>query len=149
MSVPIICKFDEDPIKMKSLSPGQHFSDPKSNSSKILWLSSLPVSLMKIDQKWNRYRPDSIFLSLWGPQGQATLMPRVETGPKSNLSEMCACPRDLQVWWRSDQKWSRLCPDKITSLLVYEWSDLSQKQTRPRFYGCSHCLQVWWRFDQN
>ena len=30
----------------------------------------------------NRYHPDNIFLSLWGPHGQVTLLPKVETGPK-------------------------------------------------------------------
>ena len=36
--------------------------------------------------KKNRYRPDNISRSLRSPQGRITLMPVVESGPKSNLS---------------------------------------------------------------
>ena len=37
------------------------------------------------NQKWNCYLVD-IFLSLWGPQGQVTLVPIVKSGPKLKLS---------------------------------------------------------------
>ena len=88
-------------------------SAAKSKSSKILWLSSLPVNLTKIDQKWNRYHPNNIFRSLWGPQGRLTLMPIVETWPNWTCPRFYICPRYLHVWCRSDQKWNRCRPDNV------------------------------------
>ena len=59
------------------------WSAPKSNQSKIFWLSSLPL-VMKIQSR-NCYRLDTIFWSLWGPKGWVTLMSIVESWQKSNL----------------------------------------------------------------
>ena len=105
MSVPIICKFDDDPNqkKMKSLSYRQHFPHYMSNRHwmvsnshansliwpkiETVWFYGRPHYLQfwwRFNQKWNLYRQHNIFLSLLGPQGQVTLMPTDETGTKSN-----------------------------------------------------------------
>ena len=67
-------------------------SDPKSNSFKILWLSYLPAGLMNIQSKIKSLSSGNIFLGLWGPQGQVTLMSIIATGLKLSLSEILCLP---------------------------------------------------------
>ena len=75
MPVQIICKSRNDPIKTKKAMSNMAFFGSQGqvtpkwiiqsclnlNLSEILWLSVLPASLTKINQKWSRYSPDNIF----------------------------------------------------------------------------------------
>ena len=84
-------------------------SVPKSNSSKILWLSSLPASLVKIRPEMKPLSSGQhfIFRTQLGSQGQVTLMPIVKSWPTSILSEILCLSRYLHVWRRLHRKWSR------------------------------------------
>ena len=123
MSIPIICKFDEEPIK-KEVPIRQHFHHymsnrdlmasnshvnsricPKLKRPRFYGCSSLSAMLMKIQS--NRYHHDNIFLSLRGSQGQVTLMPIVETRNKSNLSRTLCLSSLSASLMKINQKWSR------------------------------------------
>ena len=114
MAVLITCKFDEDPIKIecttdRTMSNMGFLSTQgqvtltwivwcswKSNSSEILWLSSLPARLTKIGSKVKSLSSGQHCLhyksmgKYFIAQGQVHVTPKkiVRSGPKSNLPEI-------------------------------------------------------------
>ena len=84
---------------------------------KILWLSSLPESLMKSWSKMNLLSSDNIFIRLWGPQGWVTLMPIAETGPKSNLPKILCLPSLSAKFDEDSIKNEVYCLDNIFTII--------------------------------
>ena len=109
MSVLVICKFEEDPLKSEGIIVSSSFFSgahgqvtPKSmdgcgrnsNSSEILCLSWLPASLMTIRSKMRALLCPQNFLhyksmaKIFGAQGQVTPTRVVQSGSKSNWCEI-------------------------------------------------------------
>ena len=92
------------------------WSDPKTNLSKILWLSSLPASLMKIWSKMKLLSSRQHFLMSMRPSRAVT---HANCGKWAEIKLVCPCylPLSLQVWQRSNQKWSHYHPDNIFPII--------------------------------
>ena len=107
---------------------------------------------MKIDYKWHRCHPNNIFRSLWGPQGRITFMPIVETGSKSNLSEIL-CLSSLSASFMI--KIVAIVRTTLSPLYVYGtfwlprkpkfWSDLPHNQIQPIPYPNNGTCEIWSR----
>ena len=112
MYVLVTCKNDEDLIKMKALGCSQEFSHYKSmgifrfgqgqltpqplvesgrnsNSSEMLWLSSLPAKIKKIRSKMKDLECSQNYtLILYDAQGQITLESAVASSRNWNSSKL-------------------------------------------------------------
>ena len=132
-------------------------SDPISNSFKF----SLPVSLMKIDQKWNRYRPDNILLCLkagnshynshnWAKMELVRgFMPvfvfcKFDEDPIKN--ELAVIRTNYSLILSNGEKTSKDLTEK--GQVIPMWIVLPPNQTCSKFYSCPYYLKVWWRFVQ-
>ena len=82
----------------------------------------------------------------------------VQTTLNQTYPRFYVCSSYLQLWWRSNQKWSCyhpdyiftiICPTEIKWQVTLVWIVRSPRNpTRPKLYGCPHYLHVWWRFSQ-
>ena len=134
MAVLVICQFDEDLIKIectidRTRSNMGFFSTQgqvplmwivrcgwKSNLSEILWQNWLPARLKKIDSKVKSLSSGQHYNSMgkfFIVQGQVTPKKIIRSGSMSNLTRFYSCPRNLQDWRTSDQKWSCYWLDKV------------------------------------
>ena len=125
----VTCKNEEDPIK--NVGPRVfttlhiNFSDMQGqitlklvmvsgrnlNSSKLLCMCLLPANMRLIESKmkelecsqdFSHYKSMGIFTDA---QGQLTPQSLVDLAKFRTRPRCYGCPRDLQVWRRSDQKW--------------------------------------------
>ena len=113
------------------------------NSSEILWLSWLPASLKKIQSKVNTLSSGQHFLHFMsmGKNFHCSRASNSKVNSPMARNQTCprfyGCPRYLQVWWRSDQKWSCYPPDNIFPIislweLSVAWKPvLNQSEQKP------------------
>ena len=125
MPVLAICKFDKDPIK-NEFATGQVTlmwivqSAPKSNLSKIFWLSSLPANLMKIQSKMKSISSRQHFPKSMEPSRAGNSQANSWIGAKIEhvsdfMSLLVICKFDEASI--KDQKWSCYHLDNIFHIL--------------------------------
>ena len=131
-----------------------------SNSSKLLCMSSLPVSMKRIpsrttEKKLQHHFPNYNTICCHGNQWSD--LAEFQTHPS-----FYACPHCLQVWKGSNEKWRRKCDDIIFSIISLwdfsqtlkgsqlrgPWSELAEFRTHSSSYVYHRYLQVWNESDQ-
>ena len=128
-------------------------SGRNSNLSEILCQSSLPVSLMVIEFRVTEKRWIHHFLHYksmgkkFSTQGRITPKWIIRSGPNSNSFErFCACPRYLQVWQISYQRWLRKARDIIffttEGHVTPKWLVRSCRNSNPSNITCLSLLLV-------